>query len=89
MTERLEAAEIRILTVDGIARGHADLTLAVVRRVDVHVHDVLARAPVEEHFQSLDYASASRTSLLLLVVSFAILTFTYAMQRSVWIKPRL
>ena len=48
MTERLEAAEIRILTINRIARGDADLALAVVRRVDMHVHDVPARAPVEE-----------------------------------------
>jgi len=38
--------------------------------------------------QSLDYASASRTSLFLLMVSFVILACTYALQRSVWIKPR-
>src|SRR5437867_9702526 len=52
----------------------------VTRTVSISIYDAV---------QSLDYASASRTSLLLLVVSFAILTFTYAMQRSVWIKPRL
>src|SRR5882672_2517362 len=50
----------------------------VTRTVSISIYDAV---------QSLDYASASRTSLLLLVVSFAILTFTYAMQRSVWIKP--
>src|SRR3954462_9785051 len=38
--------------------------------------------------QSLDYASASRTSLLLLVVSFAILVSTYSLQRTVWVRPR-
>src|SRR5947207_13287146 len=48
------------------------------RTVSISIYDAV---------QSLDYASASRTSLLLLVVSFAILTFVYALQRSVWIKP--
>jgi molybdate transport system permease protein len=52
----------------------------VTRTVSISIYDAV---------QSLDYAAASRTSLLLLVVSFAILAFTYAMQRSVWIKPRL
>jgi molybdate transport system permease protein len=52
----------------------------VTRTVSISIYDAV---------QSLDYGSASRTSLFLLVVSFAILTFTYAMQRSVWIKPRL
>jgi molybdate transport system permease protein len=52
----------------------------ITRTVSISIYDAV---------QSLDYASASRTSLLLLVVSFAILTFTYALQRSVWIKPRL
>jgi molybdate transport system permease protein len=52
----------------------------VTRTVSISIYDAV---------QSLDYASAARTSLLLLVVSFAILTFTYAMQRSVWIRPRL
>jgi len=50
------------------------------RTVSISIYDAV---------QSLDYASASRTSLLLLVVSFAILTFVYALQRSVWIKPQL
>jgi len=43
---------------------------------------------IYDSVQSLDYASASRTSLLLLVVSFVILAFTYALQRTVWIRPR-
>jgi hypothetical protein len=38
--------------------------------------------------QSLDYAAASRTSLLLLIVSFVIHASTYSLQRSVWLKPR-
>ena len=50
------------------------------RTVSISIYDAV---------QSLDYASASRTSLLLLLVSFAILTFVYALQRSVWIKPQL
>jgi len=34
--------------------------------------------------QALDYTAASHTSLLLLIVSFAILSVTYALQKSVW-----
>ena len=43
---------------------------------------------IYDSVQSLDYAAASRTSLLLLIVSFAILVSTYSLQRTVWIKPR-
>lgn len=52
----------------------------VTRTVSISIYDAV---------QSLDYGTASRTSLVLLVVSFAILTAVYALQRSVWIKPRL
>ncbi len=48
----------------------------VTRTVSISIYDAV---------QAVDYASASRTSLLLLVVSFAILTCTYALQRSAWI----
>ena len=51
----------------------------VTRTVSISIYDAV---------QSLDYASASRTSLLLLVVSFLILATTYSLQRSVWIRPR-
>ncbi|MBI3401089.1 MAG: molybdate ABC transporter permease subunit [Acidobacteria bacterium] len=51
----------------------------VTRTVSISIYDAV---------QSLDYASASRTSLLLLIVSFVILATTYSLQRSVWIKPR-
>src|SRR5947207_6777417 len=51
----------------------------VTRTVSISIYDSV---------QSLDYAAASRTSLLLLVVSFVILAFTYALQRTVWIRPR-
>src|SRR5436305_10495400 len=51
----------------------------VTRTVSISIYDAV---------QSLDYGTASRTSLVLLVVSFAILTAVYALQRSVWIKPR-
>ena len=43
---------------------------------------------IYDSVQSLDYAAASRTSLLLLIVSFVILVSTYSLQRTVWIKPR-
>jgi molybdate transport system permease protein len=49
------------------------------RTVSISIYDAV---------QSLDYAAASRTSLLLLIVSFLILVSTYSLQRTVWIKPR-
>jgi len=51
----------------------------VTRTVSISIYDAV---------QSLDYAAAARTSLLLLVVSFLILATTYSMQRAAWIKPR-
>lgn len=51
----------------------------VTRTVSISIYDAV---------QSLDYAAASRTSFVLLILSFLILTCTYAMQRSVWIRPR-
>jgi molybdate transport system permease protein len=51
----------------------------VTRTVSISIYDAV---------QSLDYAAASRTSLLLLVLSFMILASVYAMQRSAWIRPR-
>ena len=51
----------------------------VTRTVSISIYDAV---------QALDYRSASRTSLLLLAVSFVILASTYALQRSVWIRPR-
>jgi molybdate transport system permease protein len=47
------------------------------RTISISIYDAV---------QAVDYRSASRTSLLLLVISFVILTATYAMQRSAWIK---
>jgi molybdate transport system permease protein len=51
----------------------------VTRTVSISIYDAV---------QSLDYAAAWRTSLVLLVASFVILAFTYALQRSVWVSPR-
>jgi molybdate transport system permease protein len=51
----------------------------VTRTVSISIYDAV---------QSLDYEAASKTSLLLLVVSFLILASTYALQRSIWIKTR-
>ncbi len=51
----------------------------VTRTVSISIYDSV---------QSLDYAAASRTSLLLLIISFAILVSTYSLQRTVWIRPR-
>ena len=51
----------------------------VTRTVSISIYDSV---------QSLDYAAATRTSLLLLTVSFAILVLTYSLQRTVWVRPR-
>src|SRR5437762_5755758 len=51
----------------------------VTRTVSISIYDSV---------QALDYAAAARTSLLLLVISFVTLSATYALQRSVWVKPR-
>ena len=51
----------------------------VTRTVSISIYDAV---------QSLDYAAASRTSLLLLIVSFLILATTYSLQRSIWLRPR-
>jgi molybdate transport system permease protein len=51
----------------------------VTRTVSISIYDSV---------QSLDYAAAARTSLVLLIVSFVILVFTYSLQRSVWMTPR-
>jgi molybdate transport system permease protein len=47
----------------------------VTRTVSISIYDAV---------QALDYRTAGQTSLLLLAISFAILTVTYALQRSVW-----
>ncbi len=39
---------------------------------------------IYDSVQALDYTAASHTSLLLLIVSFAILSITYALQKSMW-----
>ncbi|HEY1911801.1 MAG TPA: molybdate ABC transporter permease subunit [Vicinamibacterales bacterium] len=51
----------------------------VTRTVSISIYDSV---------QSLDYAAASRTSLLLLIISFLILACTYSLQRSIWQKPQ-
>lgn len=51
----------------------------VTRTVSISIYDAV---------QSLDYDAAGRTSLLLLVISFAILLATYSSQRTVWVRPR-
>ena len=47
----------------------------VTRTVSISIYD---------HVQALDYESAGATSLALLVVSFLVLSITYALQRRVW-----
>jgi molybdate transport system permease protein len=51
----------------------------VTRTVSISIYDAV---------QSLDYASASTTSVVLLTSSFLILAVTYALQRSAWVAPR-
>jgi molybdate transport system permease protein len=51
----------------------------VTRTVSISIYDSV---------QALDYTAAARTSFLLLVISFVTLSATYALQRSVWVKPR-
>ncbi|HEY0095533.1 MAG TPA: ABC transporter permease subunit, partial [Archangium sp.] len=43
-----------------------------------------ASISIYDSVQALDYASAGRTSLVLLVFSFAVLALTYGLQRRVW-----
>ncbi len=47
----------------------------VTRTVSIAIYD---------HVQAMDLAAAGRTALLLLVLSFAVLSLTYALQRRVW-----
>ena len=49
----------------------------VTRTVSISIYDAV---------QSLDYASAARTSALLLVISFLILAITYSLQRTAWLR---
>ena len=51
----------------------------VTRTISISIYDAV---------QSLDYSAAARTSLFLLVISFLILASTYALQRSIWVRPR-
>ena len=50
----------------------------VTRTVSISIYDAV---------QSLDYRAASRTSLLLLAISFAMLAITYGLQRRAWVVP--
>src|SRR5437868_13080175 len=43
---------------------------------------------IYDSVQALNYQAAWETSLLLLVISFVILSATYALQRSVWVQTR-
>jgi molybdate transport system permease protein len=47
----------------------------ITRTISIDIYDSV---------QSLDYASASRTSLLLLVFSFVVLSIVYALNRRIW-----
>ena len=50
----------------------------VTRTVSVSIYDAV---------QSLDYTSAGRTSAVLLLVSFIVLSVTYALQRDFRLSP--
>jgi molybdate transport system permease protein len=47
----------------------------VTRTVSIDIYD---------HVQSLEYGEANRMALVLLVISFAVLSFVYAVNRRVW-----
>jgi molybdate transport system permease protein len=47
----------------------------VTRTVSISIYDAM---------QSLDYSAAGKTSLALLLMSFLVLSLTYALQRNVW-----
>jgi molybdate transport system permease protein len=47
----------------------------VTRTVSISIYDSM---------QSLDYAAAGKTSLLLLIMSFIVLAVTYTLQRNIW-----
>lgn len=47
----------------------------VTRTVSISIYDAM---------QSLDYAAAGKTSLLLLALSFLVLVVTYTLQRNIW-----
>lgn len=60
MVQRLKATLVAIAPTDGIARGDADLGLAVVGRVDVQEEDILSRARILEDLGSLDDAAGAQ-----------------------------
>jgi molybdate transport system permease protein len=47
----------------------------VTRTVSIDIYDKV---------QALDYASANHTALLLLVISFVVLSLVYGLNRKVW-----
>src|SRR5437867_13394105 len=47
----------------------------ITRTVSIDIYD---------HVQSLEYCAANRTALVLLAISFAVLSFVYAVNRRVW-----
>ena len=47
----------------------------ITRTVSIDIYD---------HVQSLEYGAANRTALVLLAISFAVLSFVYAVNRRVW-----
>lgn len=80
------------LAVPGIVTGlilsfaHTLGEFGVVLMVGGNVQGVTRTASISiyDAVQALDYRLANRTSAALLVISFVILVFTYALQRSVW-----
>jgi len=80
------------LSLPGIATGailsfaHTMGEFGVVLMVGGNIAGVTRTVSISiyDQAQSLDYAGAAKTSLVLLAVSFLVLAFTYAMQRRFW-----
>ena len=75
-----------VLTGIVLSFAHTLGEFGVVLMVGGNVARVTRTASISiyDHVQALDYASAGRTSLVLLAISFLVLSITYALQRRVW-----
>ena len=60
--QRPPAAQVRVLAAHGVARGHADLGLAVVAAVDVHVQHVLLGRRVVDDLGPLHDAAGAQVA---------------------------